>query len=199
LVKLKKNQNRVAHRQPPGLNHGPTVSRPRRLPSDSGRCRLAAPTASLPPFPRPPSSTASGGYKGSHPPPWSTLFFLLHHFTAPTPAIPSLQPLSDRLDHTPSTAPRAADHHPWTPPPTVVPLRPSCAARHQGPPRRQPTPFLLQPHLRRLERRANAGQLPDSTAGPQRPPTDPSPPLFPARRAPPRIASSVSSRPPQPL
>jgi hypothetical protein len=68
------------------------------------------------------------------------------------------------------------------PPPSVVPLWPSYAARHHGPPWRQPVPFLLWPHLRRLEHRANIGQLPDSTAGPQRPSiTTPSMP-FPSGR-----------------
>jgi hypothetical protein len=43
--------------------------------------------------------------------------------------------------------------------PHVVPLRKSCAACRQGPPRCQPAPVLLRPHLCRLEHRANAGQL----------------------------------------
>jgi hypothetical protein len=96
LVKLKKSKPRGAHCQPPGPNHGPTASGPRRPPSGSGCHRLAAPTASLLPFPHPPIptttpllSTASSGYKGSHHPPWSTLFFLLRHFTTPSPTIPT--------------------------------------------------------------------------------------------------------------
>jgi hypothetical protein len=54
----------------------------------------------------------------------------------------------------------------------------SCAAHRLGPPRPQPMLVLLRPHRRRLEHCVNAGRLPASTPGRQRPPTAPST-LFP--------------------
>jgi hypothetical protein len=120
---------------------------------------------SLPPFPNPPiptatppSSTASSGYKGSHPhrrAPFSSSFTTspLRPPPYPPPLIcrgPPLQPLSDRLNHTPSnaplstttpcrelptTTPDAAPHHRSRPTKLCCPpLRTSASSAHVVPP-----------------------------------------------------------------
>jgi hypothetical protein len=126
---------------------GPTAPRPRRLPSDSGRCSLALacahdiaaaispPTVSPPPCRRRPPPLAA--IKGAHPPPSSTLSsssaycpptappFLpsLSHRGQPAPA--SLRPIQPRHEHRAVRynlpAPRAVDHHPRTSPPPPFP------------------------------------------------------------------------------
>jgi hypothetical protein len=136
LVKLKKNQNLV----------GPTVSCPVRTtdqpcPDRADRPQTvvaaALPCPRLPRcrFPTPPSSTASGSYKG-RPPSWSTLSsssafcptvpsFLPppSHHGQPTPA--SLRPFRPRPEHRATVynhpAPQAVDYHPRTPPPPPFP------------------------------------------------------------------------------
>jgi hypothetical protein len=145
LVKLKKKSKPCgAHRQPPGPNHVSTASGLHRPPSDSGCHHFAVPMASLSLFPRPlipaatPSlSTASGGYKGSHPhrgAPFSSSFTTSLFRPLPYPPLlschrPPLQPFSDHLNHTTSTVPPSTTtprHELLTTtlgcPPPVVPL-----------------------------------------------------------------------------
>jgi hypothetical protein len=101
---------------------GPTVPRPRRLLSDSGRCRLACahglvaavspPTVSPPPHHRRPPPLAA--IKGAHPhrgapflpPPLFTPPPLHRRSHRRRAAVDSpLRPLSDRFNHAPSTVP----------------------------------------------------------------------------------------------
>jgi hypothetical protein len=100
---------------------------------------LPVPMTSLPSLPAvaPPSSTASGGYKGSPPTVEHPFFFLLHHFTTPVllrpppyppplsrhgqPAPASLGPIRPRSEHHATeydlATPRATDHHTQMPTP----------------------------------------------------------------------------------
>jgi hypothetical protein len=97
---------------------GPTAPRPRRplLDNDGHHLALAHGLAAAvfpPTISPPPSSTASGSYKGRPPPPWSTLSSssafhppLRRCSRCRWAAVDSpLRPLSDRFDHAPSTAP----------------------------------------------------------------------------------------------
>jgi hypothetical protein len=108
----------------------PQIAAVATLPCPQCRCRRF-PAHRFPPprRRRPPPLVAIKG--ATPPPPWSTLFFLLHYFTAPTPGIPATAELPQTAAPPPLRPPRPHPEHRATEYDHPTPQ----AAHHHPPPR----------------------------------------------------------------